>query len=145
MGVTVHHEIHYGRVAALLYSPGGAVARDMLRRGVRVASQARRNLAGANGQPRRIDTGATRASIYTRPVMTSGGPGARVGATTWYAILIHSGTGIYGPRHRMIRPRKAGGYLVFTPKGGRGKVFVRQVRGMKPNPFLVDALSAARG
>jgi hypothetical protein len=136
----VRHELHSDRLNALLRGPDGAVAKDMLRRGIRVQSQARRNLAGASG-PKRIDTGQLRSSIFVRPV---DGPNVQIGTTVAYARLVHDGTGIYGPRHRMIRPVR-GRYLVFTPKGGKGKVFARQVRGMPPNPFLKAALQAAKG
>ena len=139
----IRHDIHYGAIAALLHDPSGGIAKDMMRRGVRIQSQAKRNLAGGNGRPRRIATGATRASIYCRPVTVRGLPGARVGATTWYSGLIHSGTGIYGPRHRPITPTSKQ-FLRFTPKGSKTVVFARSVKGMGANPFLADALSAAR-
>lgn len=141
MGVSVHHDIHYGTLYVLLHSPGGGVARDMLRRGVRVQSQARRNLGGASG-PRRIDTGLLRSSVYVRPVP---GPGARIGTGVRYAWFVHQGTGLYGPRHRLITARRSGGFLAFTPKGARGRIYVRSVKGMRPNPFLKAALPAARG
>lgn len=143
MGVSIHHDVHYGTLNALLRNPGGGVARDMLRRGIRVQAQARRNLAGASG-PRRIDTGLLRSSISVRPVMFAAGPGARIGTGAKTARWVHDGTGIYGPRHTPIKPRR-GRYLVFMPKGAKGKVFARQVRGMAPNPFLKAALPAAKG
>jgi hypothetical protein len=142
--VGVRHVIHPGAIYTLLHSPTGGVARDMLRRGIRVQSQARRNLAGGGGKPRRIDTGLLRASVYARPVRISGKPGARVGSDVRYARLVHDGTGIYGPRHARITPKR-GRYLVFTPKGAQRRVFARSVAGMRPNAFLKDALSAAKG
>lgn len=144
MGIRITHQVHPAVVAALLHSPSGGVAKDMLRRGVRVQAQARRNLAGGNGRPARIDTGLLRSSILVKPIIVRAAPGAWVGTYAWYALLVHNGTGIYGPRHRMIVPVN-GRYLVFTPKGGGGVVFARAVRGMVPNPFLKDALIAARG
>lgn len=134
----VRHQVHSGPIAVLLLSPTGAVARDMLRRGVRVQSQARRNLAGGAGKPRRIDTGALRASVYVKALPV----GVRIGSRLRYARLVHDGTGIYGPRHRMIRAK--GRFMVFTPRGSSTVVFARQVRGMTPNPFLADALIAAK-
>ncbi len=49
---------------------------------------------------------------------------------------------INGTRAHKIRPKKPGGVLVFTPKGGSGKVFARVVNhpGTKPNDFLLKAL-----
>ena len=113
----------------------------MLRRGIRVQSQAKRNLGGGGGYPRRINTGVLVGSIYARPVVVDGAPACRVGTPVRYARLVHDGTGLYGPRGAVIRPKK-GRFLVFTPKGG-GVVFARQVKGMKPNPFLKNALPAA--
>lgn len=144
MTVRITHELHPERIAVLLHSPTGGVAKDMLRRGVRVQAQSRRNLDGANGKPRRIDTGLLRSSVGVRPIIVRGLPGAWVGTIVRYAPWVHGGTGLYGPRHAVIKPL-TGTYLVFTPKGGKGKVFVRQVKGMKPNQFLTDALIAAKG
>jgi hypothetical protein len=138
-----YHRINYGALNALLRSPSGGVARDMLRRGLKVESAAKRNLAGANGAPKRIDTGQTRASINTRLVVWRGLPAARVGTPLRRAVWIHGGTGIYGPRRTPIRPKSAR-FLRFRPKGARRVIYVRSVRGMRPNPFLSDALSAAR-
>lgn len=144
MPVTINHHINHAALSALLRSPTGPVARDMLRRGIRVQSQARRNLAGGAGKPRRIDTGRLRASIYVRPTVSRGAPAVRVGTGVRYAVYVHEGTGIYGPRRAVIRPRRSGGYLVFRPRGAKGTVFVRSVKGMRPNPFLSDALIAAK-
>lgn len=141
--IIIVHRLDQGRIHALLHNPGGPVGRDMLRRGIRVASQARRNLGGRAGRPRRIDFGRLRTSVYVRPVRVSGLPGVQVGADVRYARWVHDGTGLYGPHATLIRPTR-GRFLVFTPKGAAGAVFVRSVRGMVANPFLVDALVAAR-
>ena len=49
---------------------------------------------------------------------------------------------LQGTRAHKIYPRKPGGFLVFTPKGGGDKVFARVVShpGTKPNNFLLKAL-----
>jgi hypothetical protein len=140
--VIVRHEIHHGALNVLLRSPSSGVARNMLVRGTRVQAQARRNLAGSGGYPKRIRSGLLRNSIYNKPVVVRGAPAARVGTGVWYAKLVHDGTGLYGPRHDYIYPKR-GQYLVFTPKGG-GVVFARRVAGMKANPFLKNALPAAK-
>jgi len=140
----ISHTIHYGEVNRLLRSPTSAVARDMLRRGVRVQAQARRYLGGTDADhPKRVNTGNLRSTVYALPVVVDGAPGCRVGSRVWYASLVHSGTGLYGPRHRMITPKR-GKVLVFRPKGSNRVVYARKVRGMKPNPFLKDALIAAK-
>jgi hypothetical protein len=65
-----------------------------------------------------------------------------VGTNVTYAMYVHEGTGIFGPRHARITPKK-GKYLVFTPKGAKGKVFARSVSGSRPKPFLAEAIRAA--
>lgn len=49
---------------------------------------------------------------------------------------------INGTRAHMIHPKKPGGVLVFTPKGGGNKIFARFVNhpGTKANNFLLKAL-----
>lgn len=138
------HTINYGVLYAQLRNPSGGLAKDMLRRGLKVETQAKRNLAGANGKPRRIDTGQTRSSVNTRMVTYKTFPAARVGSPLRKAALIHGGTGIYGPRRQPIRPKRAK-VLRFKPKGSRRVIYAKSVKGMKPNPFLSDALPAARG
>jgi hypothetical protein len=140
--VIVDHTIHHARVDVLLRSPSSGVAKDMLRRGLRVQAQARRNLSGGGGYPRRIRSSLLRNTIYARPIVRNRAPGCAVGSSVRYAMLVHNGTGLYGPRHDYIYPKR-GRFLVFTPKGG-GVVFARRVAGMKPNPFLKNALPAAR-
>lgn len=137
------HVVHQSALYALLHSPAGGVARDILRRGLKVETQAKRNLAGANGKPRRIDTGQTRASVTTTMLFPGGVPTARVGSPLRKAVWIHHGTGVYGPRRTPIRPKR-GRLLRFKPKGSPRYIYVRSVKGMRPNPFLADALPAAR-
>lgn len=138
------HRINQGRLGQILVSPTGPVARDMLRRGLLVEGRAKQLLAGGSGRPARIDTGRLRASITTRMVVDRGVPVARIGTGVRYALWVHEGTGIYGPRRTVIRPRRAK-VLRFKPKGSTRFIYRPQVRGMKPNRFLVDALPAARG
>lgn len=142
--VFITHRLDLQAVARLLNSPQGGVAKDMLRRGLRVETQAKRNLGGVDG-PKRVDTGRLRASVNTQLATSpNGAPMAVVGTNVWYARLVHDGTGVYGPRHRLIRPvRKK--YLRFRPRGRGRYVYARFVVGMKPNRFLVNALWAARG
>lgn len=150
MAVHIRHNIHQREVYALLHSPTRGVAKDMLRRGIRVQSQAKRNLGGGNGHPRRINHSLLRNDISARLVVVRGLPAARVGTGKYYARWVHDGTGIYGPRKRRITPKR-GKVLVFPSKthGRRkgkyaGKVVVRSVKGMVGNPFLADALIAAK-
>lgn len=132
-------------VHEVLTSPTGGVAKDLLRRGIRVQTQARRNLGGSTGTgPKRIDTGLLRASISTQ--LRQNGPeslAVRIGTNVFYAIWIHEGTGIYGPRKTPIVPKTAR-YLRFKPKGADHYIYRKSVKGIRPNPFLVAALSAAK-
>ena len=127
----------------VLKAPGGGVVRDLLRRGLLVESAAKRNLSGIGG-PKRIDTGRLRASLTTVIVFRNGEPACLVGTNVKYGWYVHEGTGIYGPFRRPIRPRRAK-FLRFKPRGSSKWVFARSVKGMVPNPFLQNALFAARG
>jgi hypothetical protein len=145
---SVHHVVNHAQLQYILSSPTGPVAKDLLKRGARVESRAKRNLAGIGGRPKRIDTGHLRASIGTNLIVRPDGMAVRVGTGVFYALYVHDGTGLYGPKHTVIRP-KFGRVLVFRSKiyGAKkgkyaGKVVVTFVRGMKPNPFLKDALPA---
>lgn len=137
------HQLDLGAVRKLLTSPQGGVVKDLLRRGLLVETQAKRNLGGIGG-PKRIDTGRLRASIATIVVTRGGDPTVLVGTNVKYALFVHDGTGLYGPRHAPIRPRR-GKYLRFKPRGSRKWVYAKQVKGMRPNRFLANALPAARG
>jgi hypothetical protein len=118
----------------LLRSPTGAVARDAKKRGDRVQELARL-LA-----PKR--TGRLAASIRVRLVPRLSGVAVEVGSSLDYALYQHEGTGIYGPRHRPIRPTGRLGVLVFEHHGVR--VYARQVSGARPTKFLEHALIAAK-
>lgn len=142
MGVHVYHQLDRAAIKQLLSSPNGPVAKDMLRRAIKVESAAKRNISGAGG-PKRVDTGRLRASITHALVMTTGKPIGRVGTNVKYALYVHEGTGIYGPRGAYIVPKKSR-FLVFTAKDGK-TIFTKRVSGMRKNQFLKNALKAAKG
>lgn len=122
-------------VQAMLRSPSGPVAREIDRRGQRVLTRAK-ELVG-------VDTGRLRASLTIQSAMTADGPTAVVGTRVDYARYHHDGTGVYGPTGQRIRPRRAKA-LRFKPKGSSVFIFRASVKGSRPNPFLRDALEAAR-
>lgn len=141
MGVRINITLNEPEIERLLRSPDGDVA-NMVRR---VADRTA-NIARANAP---VDDGPLRASI--RVSMEYGGRTvkARVYTNLHYGIYVHEGTGIYGPKGRPIRPKR-GQYLVFearnartTPRGGGTMVFAREVRGQRPNRYLLNALRAA--
>ena len=125
-------------LAAILRSQSGGVAKDMMRRGFKVANAAKRNLEKA---PRRVDTGLLRSSIKPELLQINGAPAVRVGTNVFYAIMVHDGTGVYGPKGVPITPKVK--KIMMWKKGGK-KVYANVVQGMKPNPFLKDALPAAK-
>lgn len=132
---------HSQQLAAIKSSPQGGVYRDLFRRAVKVQNRAKRNLERA---PRRIDTGRLRSDIHIQMLIIDGHVVARIGFNVFYGLFVHDGTGVYGPRGAPITPKRAK-YLRFRPKGSKGWVYVKVVQGMKPNPFLQDALPAAKG
>lgn len=141
--VRTRTESHPAAYARLYDSP--AVGNNMFLRGLRVEARAKQNLN--LNSPRRVDTGRLRAGIGTtrirrefRGVFVRG---ARIGTRVFYGRFVHEGTGIYGPRKQLIVPKRAKA-LRFKPKGGTGFVYVKSVKGMKPNRFLTDALPAAK-
>lgn len=104
-----------------------------------------------------VDTGRLRGSLAVTFNKGPGGePFARIGSNLNYARHVHEGTGLYGPRGAMIRPRN-GRFMVWPAinnsgqgarrySGGKTRlyVFARQTRGMRGRPFLLQALEAAR-
>ncbi len=140
----VTHHLNTAALHALLYSSSGPVAKDMLRRGLRVEAAAKRNLAGS---PRRVDTGRLRSSIHAQLIVYNGKPAVRVGTPVTYARYVHDGTGLYGPRGALIYPIHAKALRWVGRSGGKKKgttfVYAKFSRGMRPNHFLSDALKSA--
>lgn len=116
----------------------GPVARELLRRGLRVEADAKRRV--------KVDQGRLRNSITHEFVEgTYGGMRVlimRIGTNVEYARMVHDGTGIYGPHKSPIVPTHAR-VLRFKVRDGT-IVYRLSVSGQKPNPFLADAMDAAR-
>lgn len=105
-----------------------------------------------------VDQGNLRASIGVEFTVVMGDAVARVGSNLEYAIYVHQGTGIYGPRGAPIFPR-SGRFMVWAVRnnnyvatGGSRRysggatqefAFARQTKGVRGRPFLIEALSAA--
>lgn len=64
---------------------------------------------------------------------------AYVKFTAKYALYVHEGTGIYGPKGKRIRPVRAKA-LMFMIDGQ--PVFRKSVKGMKGRPFLKQAFES---
>lgn len=84
----------------------------------------------------------------------NGVPTGYVGSKLKYAIWVHEGTGRYGPLKRdiIIRPKSAVNGYRTKPKAlafvWNNQKFVRRkvaVKGMRPRPFLVEALKIVFG
>lgn len=125
----------------LLRSPDGDVGKA-----VRDVVTRTRNLAVALAP---VDDGPLRASLRTKMEYGQRAVKGWVYSDLEYALYVHEGTGIYGPKGQPIKPKR-GRYLVFearnartTPRGRGNLVFARQVRGQRPQRFLLEALQAA--
>lgn len=141
MGVRVEFDWNEPEIDRILRSPDGDVARY-----VRRVAEATRSLAVAEAP---VDDGPLRASLRVQLETTGSQVKAWVYSNLEYSIWVHEGTGIYGPRGAPIRPKR-GRFLVFearnartTPRGRGSLVFARQVRGARPNRFLLRALQQA--
>ncbi len=102
-----------------------------------------------------VDEGTLRASIDGEVVLHDKTAKVVVGSPLPYAEYFHTGTGIYGPKATPIVPvtKKAlkfqweptNGAPKTMSKDKRGWHFAKSVKGMRPNPFLADALAAVMG
>lgn len=118
--------IDQSRLERLLGAVGGPGERLLLRRAERVAALARRYAA---------PHGSMASGIEVGPVVDKS---VKVISTHPATLFVHNGT-----RRHFIRPRRAGGYLMFTV-GGR-VVYARMVNhpGYRGDPFLTRALMDA--
>lgn len=76
--------IHQAELSQLLYSPSGAVAKDISRRAIQVQTAAKRSVP--------VDTGRLRSSISWHLRIGLGGLYAEVGSDVSYAIYLEMGT-----------------------------------------------------
>lgn len=127
--------LHPAALDHLLRSPQGAVGRDLLRRAVRVESQAKVNASGRPGP--RVRSGRLRASITHQIIATPmGGLVARIGSNVEYAGFVE-----YGTRAHTIKPRRK---RALYWKGAPHPVARVRHPGNRPYPYLRPALRAAR-
>lgn len=88
------------------------------------------------------DKGTLRSSINEEVTARGNTLVGRVYSDAPQATYLSQGTGIYGPSHKPIRPKKAS-MLVFKPKGSSEFVFTNEVKGTPPNKFMLRALQQA--
>ena len=74
--------------------------------------------------------------------LTDQGFGGVVKATAPYAIFVHDGTGVYGPRKQKIVIRPGSAKALYWP-GARHPVKKVVQKGVKPNPFFERAIDKA--
>lgn len=96
-----------------------------------------------------VDEGRLKTSIEYTTKVTNERVTVTVGSPLPYAVYVHEGTGVHGPKGVPIVP-KTRQFMKFrydgkaavgtTPVEKRGWVFAKSVQGQKPNPFLVNAL-----
>lgn len=108
----------------------------MLRLTKKVQREAKKNLRRHNR------TGKLSASVFARVIHRDGVPIGQVGTPLKYGLWLDQGTGIYGPRHRPIRPVRAQ-YLRFTTRTGQ-VVYAKSVRGIRPTRFLRNSLNVLK-
>ena len=89
-----------------------------------------------------VDVGRLKSSITHQVIEMPGNVIARTGTNVHYAAYQEFGTGLYGPRKRLIRPKNA--KVLRWKKRGGGFVFAKYVRGVKPKRYFTKALAAER-
>ncbi|QGJ95812.1 tail completion or Neck1 protein [Gordonia phage EMoore] len=130
----------------------GNIARDKARIGERWGDRVGRRVQNAARRRAPVDSGALRNSIEYVVTVGPNRTHVKIGSPLPYARYIHEGTGIYGPQGTPIVPTTRQ-VLKFQVKGSSGRrrgrdapwVFAKSVKGVKPNPFLVDALVEVMG
>lgn len=86
--VTIRHHWDRGALDVMLRSQGGSVGQNMLLRGIRVQSEAKRQITALGA----VDTGRLRASLVVWQQATNEGVQTFVGTNVEYAIYVHNGT-----------------------------------------------------
>jgi hypothetical protein len=84
---------------------------------------------------------AYRSGEYERGIVVVRDHGeVRVRATAEHSAPLESGTGLYGPKRKVIRAKRGKGFA-FTSRTGK-QVFVTEIRGM-PGKHIIDRACAA--
>lgn len=114
----------------LCYSPESPIGRDLERRGIRVESAAVRLCPVG-------ETGRLGNNITHEMGRDAQGQFVRVGTNVTYALHVELGTGLWGPKRAVIRPKTK--KALYWP-GARHPV--AYVKGSRPQPFLRPSLAA---
>lgn len=121
---------NYPELDKLLKTSTGPVGRDLMRRGTKVATAARRQVG--------VRTGALKLSIAVTHGRSKTGQQVLVGSDLDYALMHHNGT---RPHTILARPEKL---LRFSGRNG-GVVYTHRVDhpGTRANKYLTDNLYLA--
>lgn len=114
------------QINQMLTGDGGMVDRAVARAAGRTRDRSKANVTRYG----RVDTGQMRNTIRSQRL--SGRPGVwyEVGTDVAWAMYQHDGTQAHGPRRAKAMRFKSGATIVFA----------KRVAGVKPAPFLKDAL-----
>ena len=123
-----YHRFDQAAAQRLIRSPTGGVARYFWQSGLRVRDAQRRLVGRSSGDLAR--------DLHVQPLRPPLFPGVEVGSDLPQALHHHRG-------HKEIVPvrKKA---LRFKPKGSQRFIFVKRVKAVKGNPYLLRSLRAAR-
>lgn len=90
-----------------------------------------------------VETGRLRADLHIeRDPAADGSPARQIGTGVSYAMDVEGGTGLYGPHHHRIVPKKPGGVLRWVDAAGVH--FAKSTKGQKAQPFIRPSLQAGR-
>ena len=90
------------------------------------------------------ETGFLKMNVRTRTFPGRKGPDVRYEAFPEYALYQELGTGLYGPRHRWITPKRARMLSWIDSRTGDRR-FARRVRGVRPQRYFKRGLEATYG
>lgn len=124
----------------LLNSEQGDVARDLLRRGLNVESEAKRNASGSPGP--NVRSGRLRASITTQLDRDGQGLVVRIGSNVSYARHVEEGTPPRRITTRRSRGLSQGGPRALHWPGAPHPVLAVNHPGTRARPYLRPALIA---
>jgi len=130
MPLTVRIKFYDEAITMLMRSPDGLLGRWMYDQGTKV------QLAAIRQCPKR--TNKLSESIVKRWNPTLNGQMMTIAALQPYALFVHEGTGIYGPRGAPIVPTTAKALRWFGSDGQ--PIFARSVKGMRGTKYLADNL-----
>lgn len=105
---------------AVLNSPNGFVARDLLRRGTAVESAAKVFASGVGGGPH-VQTGRLRASITHQLGEDGDGLYCDIGTNVEYARFVEEGH----PNTAHVYPRRGGGFGYVSDRPTKAYPFLR--------------------